>query len=162
MKMRYIVYAIVLAGLFVLAIWQSRTPTVAQKTFLHTMQNLPTLRKMVIRQDSGSDKREIIITNVEVLSRVHNSLQQSDLRPVSGHSGAIYESEIRIFSENNQVIKVRGTVHKYEPEDVYLSPDLLHEMKPGEFVSIGIPDRIRVPRLGKWIMSITASTNGIR
>jgi len=156
-KTRYAIYGIMLIGLFVFAIWELRTRTAHQKDFLRTVQNLKPLKKILIKPGQSSQATEIAITTAADLIEVQNALQHADLKPVSGHSGEIFESTITFVAANDTVLKFRATVHKYEPEDLYLSPDLLQQTKPRVFVAAGIPDRIRVPKLGNWITRKTKS-----
>ena len=160
MKLRYVIYGLLLIGLFLFAIWEQMTPTAGQKGFLRIVRNLTPLKKIIIQPYPFSPaKWEIVVTNVADLAQVHKALQQADLKPVSGHSGEIFESVITFVASDERIIKTRATVHKYEPDDLYLSPVLFQETKPRVFVVAGIPDRIRVPKLGTWAMNKTNSGN---
>jgi len=153
MKLRYAIYGILLTSVFVFAIWKQMTPSDGQKDFLRTMQEIKSLKKIIIQPyPSSREKWEIVVTNVPDLVEVQSAIHQADLKPVSGHSGEILESYMTFLASDGQVIKTRATVHKYEPQDLYLSPDLFQQSTSGVLVAAGAPDRVRVPTLGNWII----------
>jgi hypothetical protein len=151
MKKRYVIYGFLLLGLFAFVIRSQMLPTSNQREFLRRVHQLRTLNKIIIKFDESPKGEETAITNTADLLEAQDALHKADLRPVSGHSGAIFESTIVFIAESNVVLKARATIHKNEPGDLFLSPDLPHATKTGALVLAGIPTRIRVPMLGGWV-----------
>jgi hypothetical protein len=152
-KKRYAIYGIILVGLYALAVWDEVTPSAEQQNLLETTRELSSLMEVVVQPEVGSGQTiRLVITNSSDLVEIHNDLQHSDLKPVSGHSGEIFDRPVTFTTTSGAILKVRSTVHKYEPEDLFLSRNLFLETKPGVFVAAGKSNRIRVPKLGSWIM----------
>ena len=80
MKLRYVIYGLLLIGLFLFAIWEQMTPTAGQKGFLRIVRNLTPLKKIIIQPYPFSPaKWEIVVTNVADLAQVHKALQHLTL-----------------------------------------------------------------------------------
>jgi hypothetical protein len=64
------------------------------------------------------------------LSLFREAAERADAKPVSGHSGAIFEAEL-ILENPDGKIRFLATVHEREPLDLFLEPASLLEKHAG-------------------------------
>lgn len=93
-----------------------------------------------------------VISDKESLAPFIVSAEKADAKPISGHSGPIYECTIIINVDDYQT-KYLATVHKYERDDLYISNSFYKKVDEVSYTR-GIENLIRLPGLGPWIMKI--------
>jgi hypothetical protein len=109
--------------------------------------------EVVIAPDQlATNKFATIITNADDLSFLIKALAGSDNVAISGHSGPVYECMLVLKFKDRSEAKFLGSVHKYEPNDFFLSDAFWKETSDGSYAR-GAARYVRVPGLGSWIMS---------
>lgn len=149
--MKYI-WLPLLIGLFAYSGWDMGRVTPEQNALVTKLRNVKELESVSILPGQLSRKDFTTeITNKNDLEVIEESLRHTDSKRVGGHHGPVFECVVVLKARNEDALKLAGSVHKQQLNDLYLSPTFLVETKPGVF-SGGTPVSVRLPGLGQWVM----------